>query len=590
MRRTRIRHSLIGKVLALFILIVAIPSVAAGLTAMRLFLNILLEKSSDSYSLSVEHLNQQVDEELFQTKMSAYYVYLDLDLKQAISDFEVDRAGSLKAQRRVATKFENYRISPSFNNVNTVKIYAFNGLKMSFGDSVFSSAISDDWVLNNPLYQQAIEFPDRFIWSGIHSNTDGPGISDSISIFRVVKDRSYSSGVAMLYVNLDSKLFSSLVNGRNGLADSRIYVLDSNDNSITGTSVPKFVLDTINTAIDNSRSDYSQTIDIGGEKRLFVHYLSDYQWKIVGVLDVNQLRQSSLDLLGYFTLGFLLFLIIASIIWLAAVSYLLAPIKRLSAATKQVRRGNFAVHITPHGKDEIGQLTRDFNYMVAKVDTVLAESVAQNSREKDAQYRALQAQINPHFLYNTLNSIRWMAILQNADNIKRTIEVLARLLRNSTRKMDQFVTIDQEIENLKDYVYIEELAYSNRFKVEYNVDFKALSFQCFKFLLQPLVENAIFHGVLPKDGFGAIVVSVRKHSDTIEFEVFDNGIGMDSNASSVNHSSGHAGHKFNSIGLESVRERLQMCYLDDHCFSIDSEKGEYTRIRICIPMREHLDA
>lgn len=589
MNRIPIKHSLLGKILGLFILIVAIPAVIGGGSAVKMFLDILLEKSSGSYEVSVQNLHDQLQKELFETKMSAYYIYLDLDLKHAFSVYEEDPISSAKTKDFLTTKFGNYHISPNFSNVNTIKVYGFNGLNMSFGDQVFSGAIDDQWVLNSPLYQEALDKPESFIWSGIHQDEEGPGIAGSISLFRVIKDRAYSDGIAMLYVNLDSKLFSTLVNSRNNTEDSQLYVLDSTNTSVGEHPIPSFVLDTVRAHHEPMRTDYTITYDIGKEKRLFVHYLSDFQWKIVGVLEVSSLAQSSFDLVGYFVIGFVIFLIIASLVWLAVVTYLLAPIGRLQAATRRVHDGDFSVQVPLGTKDEIGELSRDFNYMVGKIDQLLHEQVAQTRAQKNAEYKALQAQINPHFLYNTLNSIRWMAILQKADNIKKVVETLGRLLRNSTRKMDQFIKIEEELANLTDYVQIELVAYTNRFEVNYDIEDRVLSYQCFKFLLQPLVENAIFHGVLPKQGFGTIDIKsalvVDSHlGSCVEFEVTDDGVGMSAHNKEMEpNSEQHYGYKFNSIGLSSVLERLKICYPDKHYFNIDSEKDSFTRITVRIP-------
>ncbi|WP_394151299.1 sensor histidine kinase [Vibrio maritimus] len=580
-RIRNLKHSLVGKAIVLFLVLVAIPALLAGLIGKKYFLEIVLENASETYDYSLENLQSQLAHELLETKMNAYYVYLDLDLKQAITRYIDDPIESINAQRFVESKLENYRISSHFSNVNAIKVFGFNGIKMSFGDRAFTDAISDEWVLNHPLYDYALAHPDEFVWSGVYQGSTEDNIPGSLSLFRVIKDRSYRGGIGMLYVNLDSKLFSTVVASYNNRTDGHVFVLDSELSPLVGGEVPSELLSAISEHIDLKRTDYSTQFQQGSQ-RVYVKVLSEYNWITVGVLDLDAVTDRSYHLFGYFTWGFVIFLFTASFFWLSAVAKLLAPIRALRKATRRVRYGDFAVQATPYGRDELGELTKDFNFMVSKIGQLIESQIAQKEREKDAEYRALQAQINPHFLYNTLNSIRWMAIIQKADNIKMVIESLARLLRNSTNKMDSVISVAEEISILKDYVEIELVAYNSKFSVTYQIDDSTLGCQCLKFLLQPLVENAIFHGVLPSERAGEIMVEVKRVDESIWLRVVDNGVGFDSKDETPHGRQNH----FNSIGLDTLRERLDAHYSNQSSLIIDSVINRHTSVTVVLPARE----
>jgi two-component system sensor histidine kinase YesM len=579
----KLKNSISGKAIILFFTLVTIPALLMGLIGKIYILDIVQENASKSYEYSLENLQSQLSHELFETKMNAYYVYLDLDLKKAIKNHMESPLESIKSQKIVNLKLENYRISSQFSNVNTIKIYGFNGLKMTFGDPIFSDAISDEWVLNNPLYDYALKNPGEFVWSSIYRSSSKENISNSISLFRVIKDRSYHDDIGMLYINLDLKLFSTVLNSYNNRENGHIYVLDLDSNTLSGEEIPSYILDK---AMEYHNKIFEPNLIKLKEKKinLYIKTLPKYNWLVVGVLDLETVTDKSYKLFDYFSWGFIMFLVMASFIWLSAVTNLLAPIKELQKATRKVRNGDLTAQASHNGKDELAELTQDFNFMVCKIDHLVKSQVAQKEREKDAEYRALQAQINPHFLYNTLNSIRWMAIIQKASNIKSVIEALARLLRNSTYKMDAIITVAEEFSVLKDYVAIELVAYNNKFNVIYNIDNDTKKCKCLKFILQPLVENAIFHGVLPKNQFGEIIVEAKKIDQSIWLSVFDNGVGYDTNAKPSKEEKNH----FNSIGLNTLRERLKAYHPTGSGIVIESMPNQYTLVTVELPLMEEI--
>ncbi|MCZ2720401.1 sensor histidine kinase [Marinomonas sp. 15G1-11] len=579
----KFKNSLIGKAIILFFSLVAIPALVTGLIGKKYILDIVQENASKSYEYSLDNLQAQLSHELFETKMNAYYVYLDLDLKKAIKNFIDSPFESINAQKNVHLKLENYRISSQFSNVNAIKIYGFNGLKMTFGDPIFSDAISDEWVLNNPLYDYALKNPDEFVWSSIDRSSSKGNIPNSISLFRVIKDRSYHEDIGMLYINLDLKLFSTVLSSYNNRGNGKIYVLDLDSNTLSGEVIPSYILDKLIKHY-NKKTKFSLIKLKEKNINIYIKNIPDYNWLVVGVLDLETVTDKSYQLFDYFSWGFIIFLVMTSFIWLSAVTNLLAPIKELQKATRRIRNGDLTAQVSHNGKDELAELTQDFNFMVCKIDNLVKSQVAQKEREKDAEYRALQAQINPHFLYNTLNSIRWMAIIQKASNIKSVIEALARLLRNSTYKMDPIITVAEEFSVLKDYVAIELVAYNNKFNVIYKIDDDAKKYKCLKFILQPLVENAIFHGVLPKDQFGEIIVEAKKVDQSILLSVFDNGIGYDTSAKSFKEEN----HHFNSIGLDTLKERLKAYHPTGSGIIIESIPNQYTLVTIELPLMEEI--
>lgn len=198
--------------------------------------------------------------------------------------------------------------------------------------------------------------------------------------------------------------------------------------------------------------------------------------------------------------------------------------------------------------------------------------------------RALQAQINPHFLYNTLRSIRWMADVQGADNVTGAIDDLIQLFRLTTQIQGEYITIEEDLHIIRLYCEILMIRYMDCFTVEYEVDETLLSCKTIKFLLQPLLENAIYHGFQDWKKNALIRISVREEEGDVVFEVFDNGCGMDAETIlRVLTLKKEDGKGLNKIGVNNVNMRIRRCFGEEYGLSFESEPGHYTIARAKIP-------
>ena len=208
---------------------------------------------------------------------------------------------------------------------------------------------------------------------------------------------------------------------------------------------------------------------------------------------------------------------------------------------------------------------------------------AENMRTK-AEMHALQSQINPHFLYNTLRSIRWMADVQGADNVTGAIDDLIQLFRLTTQIQGEYITIEEDLHIIRLYCEILMIRYMDCFTVEYEVDETLLSCKTIKFLLQPLLENAIYHGFQDWKKNALIRISVREEEGDVVFEVFDNGCGMDAETIlRVLTLKKEDGKGLNKIGVNNVNMRIRRCFGEEYGLSFESEPGHYTIARAKIP-------
>ncbi len=240
--------------------------------------------------------------------------------------------------------------------------------------------------------------------------------------------------------------------------------------------------------------------------------------------------------------------------------------------------------------DEIGEIGKAVNQMTSHIQTLLTEREAMYEQKKNVEINLLQSQINPHFLYNTLDSIRWMAVIQGSKNIEQTTRALEHLLRNVAKGIDDKIPLREELALVSDYIHIQKVRYVEIFDYICNVPEELLDCMIIKFTLQPIVENAILHGIEPTGQFGQIEISARKKEGHLYISIEDNGAGMTKEelqrlTASLSNQSKNA---MSGIGVSNVDTRLKLNYGPEYGLIYESSPGEYTRVTIHIPKEEAL--
>jgi len=247
---------------------------------------------------------------------------------------------------------------------------------------------------------------------------------------------------------------------------------------------------------------------------------------------------------------------------------------------KKVEKGNFNISVEENWGGEIGVLYSSFNYMIKRINELIHEVYLSKIKEKDAELKALQAQINPHFLYNTLDTVNWLAVKHNVPEISKIVNSLASILRYSINKGNDVTTVDKELKHVESYITIQKIRFKDKFEVSFNIDKRILHYKTIKLILQPLVENAIIHGIETYEGKGKILINGYLDGEKIVFEVINNGNPIDLDL--VNKLLDSPSEDKDSYGIQNVNERIKLYYGEEYGLyyqAIDSN----TVARIVIP-------
>ena len=266
------------------------------------------------------------------------------------------------------------------------------------------------------------------------------------------------------------------------------------------------------------------------------------------------------------------------------------PISEINQLMKEVRAGDLSVRAKVETGGEFAEVCDSFNKMIINTEQLIRQVKLQEREKMEAEYQALQAQISPHFMLNTLNTIKWMAVIQGARTIEQALNAFSQLLSFAVREKSEKIPIRKELDMMRYYTEILSLRYFDRFRIRYDVDKAALDCCTLKYILQTLVENSIFHGLDLVERSIEIRVQIRREPGRIVYEVQDNGAGMSpARIEEVLHQKHLKGKGMMKIGLYNIQQRIRLVFGEEYGISIRSEEGAYTVVRVEIPVLEAED-
>ena len=320
------------------------------------------------------------------------------------------------------------------------------------------------------------------------------------------------------------------------------------------------------------------------------------------LFEVNQADQQYKENRDRFTQLEILYLILLPLVigfsflaaWIISASIYI-PIKKLHDVTTTITKNDLRALITSKNVDEITELGMSFNIMIGKIRELLDSKIKEQENLKKAELKALQAQINPHFMYNTLDTIVWMAQAKQNDQVIEIVRALSSFFRIALSKGRDWITIDQEIEHVKSYLTIQRMRYHDILDYKIEVDEEILNGTILKLTLQPLVENALYHGIKNKRDGGTITVRARRsEQDLVIFEIRDDGVGftpykLAKIQEAMESELDDFSFKESGFGLENVNKRIKLYYGKQYGLTIQSRYREGTCVTVTIPLQENME-
>lgn len=322
--------------------------------------------------------------------------------------------------------------------------------------------------------------------------------------------------------------------------------------------------------------------------------MEEPDWKIVSYTPLLRLFKEIDALRKRFIMLCILSVVLLSILSLYIALDFINPINRLVKGMQKVQKGGDSVYIQVDRKDELGYLNKAFNTMSEEINHLVTWIYREQITRKEAEIKALQSQINPHFLFNTLESINWMAQLNHVPEISETVTDLSSLMEASIGRDDRLITLEEEFAYTDKYIALLRRRFEDRIELVKQVQRETLKVKIPRLLIQPLIENAVYHGIEKCRGKGVVTLRSYIHGGILIIEVMDNGAGMEADdLTTLNerldmdndtYFKSLERKKNKSIGIENVNRRIKLFYGERYGLTIESRQGEYTRVVVTIPM------
>ena len=374
-----------------------------------------------------------------------------------------------------------------------------------------------------------------------------------------------------------------------------IYLMDSNGDIIWH---PKFELIASGRVKENNLvaagyDDGSREEIFNGTRQTVVTKTVGYTgWKLVGVIKGTGISLNMLKTRLFIVFVILLIIFIVILINSYISFRVTNPIRELEKSVKELEEGNLDADIYMGGSYEVQHLGKSVQDMKFRIKGLMQDIVNEHEEKRKSEFDSLQAQINPHFLYNTLDIIVWQIENEKQSEAVHTVTALARFFRLSLGKGKNIVTVKDEIDHVKNYLMIQHMRFKNKFDYEFDIAEDVLELPSLKLMLQPLVENAIYHGMEFMDGDGMIMVKAWREEDELYLSVADNGLGMteDKVETILTGKSTSGNGRGSGIGVKNVNERIKLYFGEAYGLTIDSEPDEGTTVIIHLPAKDEKES
>lgn len=539
-----------------------------------------------------EQLNLSLDNYIKQISAISISVYTDESINSILenpdkieNDIDTDR------------KMESY-----FNNTiaNRPEISGI-AFSLKSGSVFFSNTPEFKDIDFNFDYRTWGDFFRRFKAESIALLPPPKGKSSSSNYFILVKElQTFQTREVFGYMIffLKNNFVDSILNNMYLNKSGRLFILDSEYNIILGDS--KYYGENVGNALGNaSFSNMSGTVFLGkaGDQKLISYNKSDYiGCTILGVFELNQLMSGSTILNNINSITIIIALILSLMISIIITAAFSKEINKITKKLQRMGNGEADVDFRSNRKDEIGKISNAISSMLENIKEMSEKQLESVKRSKEAvikvreaEFAALQNQINPHFLYNALDSIRMKALINNDKEVSQMVGVLARLFRISINKGNNIVQVREEIEHVRCYLEVQKFRFGDKFKVIFDIDEKVLEYKVIKLILQPIVENAIVHGLEPKLEGGYVKIAAKTENAELIFDISDDGMGItEDNLEKISQVLDTSDAITESIGLYNVNHRIKHYYGEAFGLTINSELDRGTTVSIRLPYRENM--
>lgn len=542
------------------------------------------ENATTYSSQIINQVNYDIDSYIDYMKNISGMVVQSRDVQSYL--YTKDQSAALEKDQLDRTLALFRSITESRSDISNVVAMSTSGKSIvNDGYTKLNPAVD---IKNMDWYQEAMESESGIALSYSHvQNMIKSSYEWVITLCRVLKNQRTNEKAGVFFIDLNYSAISDLCENNKIGKKGYIFILDKEGRVIYHPQQQLIYGGLKSEHIDEIMGTKEDTLIVQDDSNaiLYTRSVSEQTgWTVVGKTYMSELLRNSrqTQILYAMVAVFLLFLVLL-VSW-AIARGITRPVETLKNAMSKVEHGEFAqAEAEVITNNEIGSLTNSFNIMTKRIQELMEANIQEQAQKRKSEMKALQAQINPHFLYNTLDSIIWMAEGKKNEEVVLMTAALAKMLRQSISTQDEEVLILNEIEHVKSYLTIQKMRYQDKLEYDIDVEPDIRGVRIIKLTLQPLVENAIYHGLKYKSTIGHLWIRGYQMAGAVYLEIEDDGDGMTQEELDHILEKHKVNMKNNGVGVYNVQQRLQLYYGTEYGISYISEKGRGTTAIIKIP-------
>jgi two-component system sensor histidine kinase YesM len=550
-----------------------------------------VENNSKEYTYQlIEQVNSNIDSYIKYMINISQMVQYDYDVSDYLTKKKLTKKEKSTLEEKISIKLKS--IMNTREDINSIMIFGYKDNRFLSDDmdiklNAYTNLVKQYWYVNAKKAEGKVVVSSSHVQNIIEGEYNWV-----ISLSKELTSDDVDEKLGVFLVDLNYSVINDICDEVKLGNKGYIFIVDKDGNlvyhpqqQLVYSNIKDEYIEEVISTNKNSFSVY----DEDDKKKIYtIKELTSTEWKIVGVTYVDELVSNKSEIQMYYIFGGIILLIIVVFLSIVLSSKIARPIRSLELCMKKVEKGEFDIRADVYTSNEVGELSKTFNIMTSKIKELMNQNIKEQELKRKSELKALQSQINPHFLYNTLDSIIWMAESENKEEVILMTSSLAKLFRLSISKGNETISIKDEIEHIKSYLTIQKMRYKDKLDFKIDVDKNILKYRVLKIILQPLVENSIYHGIKNTLDTGLITIEGKKVENKIFLKVTDNGNGMtpDQVDSIFDKKKMKNKNTGSGVGVRNVNERIKLYFGNEYGLIYKSEIEVGTTVNVWLPVME----
>ncbi|TBL79147.1 cache domain-containing sensor histidine kinase [Paenibacillus thalictri] len=591
-----VNDSLQRKLMFSYILVIVIPLFLMSFILYQRALHVVTEQTEKYNDKMLQLMNEKIDKLVTQIDRISYFVYLD-DVQKLLNDIPQDPVVNASWQIDLKFKLNSWIGFLGFNGgIRSVTLLDQTGVYFNSENALIQSGFSAE---RSRWYQEALQSDGAKVLLGpkelgeymVYPNYREGSLNYAIA--RKVYNLQGNDSLGVLVMGIELYDMNEIMSELNLDSHTGLMIVDKSKEIVysRGIAHPDQQLSRLISGDTPGKSTIVKDDDHDTLVNVFTS--ASTGWDYITLTNVEMLAKDAKQLSSFLLWIGVFACLLAIVISFIFSKRIVIPLKRLQNTMRNIEKNDFQSNIAVAGRDEVGQLTISFNRMVSRIRELIHTVYRSEIQEKEAHIMALQSQINPHFLYNTLGTVNAMAMMSDNEEISKMVVALGDMFKYAMKQNGRLASIREEMEHLDNYMTIQRSRYGERIQFVIDIPVALMEFSTIRLVLQPLVENAIRHGLDPLPDGGTVWIRGQLDHDTIRMDIQDNGLGIEAEKlkaiqtrllSGVKDGTYRSG---DSIGLFNVNARLKFYFGGAYGVDVSGGYGEGTTVTLLFPAKRH---